>query len=73
MKKTLIRNKLSIIDAEFPELLRAHRSYLINPYHFQQWKTENGKLSVILNHSIEVPISKTYQPAIKATINSATN
>ena len=73
LKKTLIRNKLSVIADEFPELRRAHRSYLINPFHFQQWKTENGKLSVILNHQIEVPISKTYQNDIKATINSTTN
>ncbi len=73
LKKTLIRNKLSVIDEEFPELLRVHRSYLINPYHFQQWKTENGKLFIILNHTIEVPVSKTYQSAIKAAINSTTN
>ena len=73
LKKTLIRNKLSAIDAEFPELLRAHRSYLINPFHFQQWKTENGKLSVVLNHHVEVPISKTYQSEIKTAINSTTN
>jgi len=73
LKKTLIRNKLSVIADEFPELRRAHRSYLINPFHFQQWKTENGKLYVILNHHIEVPISKTYQKDIKATITSTTN
>ncbi|MBU2929051.1 LytTR family DNA-binding domain-containing protein [Winogradskyella psychrotolerans] len=73
LKKTLIRNKLSTIDHEFPELIRAHRSYLINPFHFQRWKTENGKLFVILNHHVEVPISKTYKDHIKTTINSATN
>ncbi|WP_458626641.1 LytTR family DNA-binding domain-containing protein [Winogradskyella sp. PC D3.3] len=73
LKKTLIRNKLSIIADDFPELLRTHRSYLINPFHFQQWKTENGKRFVILNHQIKVPISKTYQKATKLAINSATN
>ncbi|EPR70251.1 hypothetical protein ADIWIN_3607 [Winogradskyella psychrotolerans RS-3] len=73
LKKTLIRNKLSVIAYEFPELLRAHRSYLINPIHFQRWKTENGKLLVILNHQVEVPISKTYKNDIKARINSTTN
>ncbi|REE25829.1 LytTR family transcriptional regulator [Winogradskyella pacifica] len=73
LKKTLIRNKLSVIADEFPELLRAHRSYLINPFHFQRWKTENGKLLVILNHQVEVPISKTYKNDIKAMINSTTN
>jgi len=72
LKKSLIRNKLSVIADEFPEFLRTHRSYLINPYHFLQWKTENGKLSVELFHHIEVPISKTYQTDVKAKINSAT-
>ena len=35
LKKTLIRNKLSVIDDSFPDLLRTHRSYIINPFHFQ--------------------------------------
>ena len=73
LKKTLIRNKLSAIDDEFPELLRAHRSYLINPFHFRQWKTENSKLIICLNHDVEVPVSKTYQKDIKAAIQFATN
>lgn len=73
LKKTLIRNKLSTIDDEFPELLRAHRSYLVNPFHFRQWKTENGKLIICLNHDVEVPVSKTYQKDIKAAIQFATN
>ncbi|WP_439151276.1 LytTR family DNA-binding domain-containing protein [Winogradskyella sp.] len=73
LKKTLIRNKLSVIDDEFPELLRTHRSFLINPFHFHQWKTSNGKHALILNHDIEVPISKTYLKTIKASINSTTN
>jgi len=72
LKKTLIRNKLSVIDEEFPELLRVHRSYIINPYHFQQWKTENGKRFMILSYDILVPVSKTYQSAIKATFHSTT-
>lgn len=73
LKKTLIRNKLSVIDDEFPDLLRAHRSYLINPFHFLKWKTENGKLLMCLNYDIEVPISKTYQKGIKAAVQFATN
>ncbi|MCA0153035.1 LytTR family DNA-binding domain-containing protein [Winogradskyella vincentii] len=73
LKKTLIRNKLSVIDDEFPELLRTHRSHLVNPFHFLQWKTENGKHFLILNHNVEVPISKTYLNHIKASIHSTTN
>ncbi|UAB75168.1 LytTR family DNA-binding domain-containing protein [Mesoflavibacter sp. SCSIO 43206] len=72
LKKTLIRNKLSVIDETFDELIRTHRSYLINPYHFQQWKTEKGKHFLILNHSIEIPISKTYLSSIKQRFNSTT-
>ncbi len=60
LKKTLIRNKLSVIADTFPDLLRTHRSYVINPYHFQSWKTEKGKPIIHLSHQIEVPISKTY-------------
>ncbi|WP_299128665.1 LytTR family DNA-binding domain-containing protein [uncultured Winogradskyella sp.] len=73
LKKTLIRTKLSAIDDAFSELLRTHRSYVVNPFHFQQWKTENGKHFLILNYNIEVPISKTYLNAVKTTINSTTN
>lgn len=73
LKKSLIRNKLSKIAEEFPELLRVHRSYIINPYHFQQWKTENGKLSIELSSSIFTPVSNTYKTEVKAVINSTTN
>ncbi len=72
LKKSLIRNKLSVIADEFPELLRTHRSFIINPFHFQHWKTEKGKLSALLSQSIEVPISKTYQDDVKTIINSTT-
>jgi hypothetical protein len=73
LKKSLIRNKLSKVAEEFPELLRVHRSYVINPYHFQQWKTENGKLFIELSSSIFTPVSNTYKTAVKVVINSATN
>lgn len=72
IKKSLIRNKLSVIAEEFPELIRTHRSYIINPYHFQQWKTEKGKLLLELSSSIFVPVSTTYKSDVKAVINSAT-
>lgn len=72
IKKTLIRNKLSTIADEFPELLRTHRSYLINPHHFLQWKTENSKLFVELFHHIIVPVSRTYQKEVKNVLQSTT-
>lgn len=73
LKKSLIRNRLSSVADDFPEFLRTHRSYIINPYHFVQWKTEKGKLSIELSHSIEVPISNTYKSQVKAVIHSTTN
>ena len=72
VKKSLIRNKLSVVANDFPELLRTHRSYIINPYHFLQWKTENSKLFVILFHHIQVPVSRTYQNDVKTVLNSTT-
>ncbi|MDY8138884.1 LytTR family DNA-binding domain-containing protein [Aquimarina sp. 2201CG5-10] len=72
LKKQLIRNKLSSIAGELPQLLQVHRSYLINPYHFVQWKPEKGKLNLILEQAIEVPVSKTYQETVKATFNFTT-
>ena len=73
LKKSLIRNKLSVIADEFPELLRVHRSYVINPYHFQQWKTEKGKLFAELSSSIFTPVSNTYKNEVKSILNSATD
>lgn len=72
VKKTLIRNKLSVIADEFSELLRVHRSYIINPYHFKQWKTEKGKLFAELTSSIFAPISNTYKNDAKSVLNSTT-
>ncbi len=72
LKKSLIRNKLSKIETTFSELQRTHRSYIINPYHFQSWKTEKGKHFLLLSHNIEVPISKTYLDTIKSTLNFTT-
>lgn len=72
LKKSLIRTKLSVIAETFPELLRTHRSYIINPFHFKQWKTEKGKPFLLLSHAVEVPVSKTYASHVKTAINFAT-
>ncbi len=67
VKKQLIRNKLSKIEADIPDLLRTHRSYLINPSHFQQFKMDSGKLSLLLTSEIVIPVSKTYTEKVKGT------
>lgn len=72
LKKNLIRNKLSTIAEMFPELLRTHRSHIINPFHFQQWKTEKGKHFLMLSHNIEIPVSKTYFAKVKTEMNFTT-
>ncbi|MGK0386116.1 MAG: hypothetical protein ACI849_000723 [Patiriisocius sp.] len=68
LKKQLIRNKLSVIEKEFPELLRTHRSYLVNPFHFKAWKTGQGKLNIILSSEIEIPVSKTQTDNVKQVL-----
>lgn len=72
LKKQLIRNKLTVVEASLGELVRAHRSYLINPHHFKQWKTGNRKLVAVLTSDLEVPVSKTYQEAMEIAVNSTT-
>ncbi|MGB3607078.1 MAG: LytTR family DNA-binding domain-containing protein [Psychroserpens sp.] len=69
LKKSLIRNTLSKVSEAFPELLRTHRSFMVNPYHFQSWKTEKGKHLLQLSQSIKIPISKTYLSDVKARID----
>lgn len=72
LKKQLIRNKLADVEVSRPELIRIHRSFLINPYHFKQWKTGNRKVNVVLSYDIEVPVSKTYQSTVEQAVNSTT-
>lgn len=72
LKKQLIRNKLTVVESARPELIRTHRSYLINPGHFKQWRTGNRKVFVVLSHDLEVPVSKTYQAALESAVNSTT-
>ena len=73
LKKSLVRNKLSNIADNFPQLLRTHRSFIINPQHFVQWKSEKGKLYLELTHSIFAPVSNTYKSEVKRIFNSTTN
>ncbi|WP_298901820.1 LytTR family transcriptional regulator DNA-binding domain-containing protein [uncultured Psychroserpens sp.] len=72
LKKTLIRNKLFVVEKSFPELLRTHRSFIVNPFHFQSWKTEKSKHYLELSFQIEVPVSKTYLAHVKSQLNFTT-
>jgi|TARA_R100000479_G_scaffold70100_3_gene33810 hypothetical protein len=70
LKKQLIRNKLSSIETAIPELMRTHRSHLINPEHFQQFKMISGKLNLILSSENIVPVSKTYAAIVKENLGN---
>ena len=72
LKKQLIRTKLTAVENSHPELLRTHRSYIINPDHFQAYKTVEGKQGLQLSNNIFTPISKTYTTAVKTALNFAT-
>jgi len=72
LKKALIRALLTNIEKIFPDLLRTHRSYLINPFHFKQWNSSKNKLEVILINDISIPVSKTYIKNVTSSINFTT-
>ena len=73
LKKRLIRTKLSVLENDHQDLLRTHRSYLINPHHFLSFKTVEGKQGLQLTSDIFTPISKTYAMAVKEALNFTTN
>ncbi len=59
LQKKLLRSTLKNISEQQSDLLKVHRSHLINPSHFKEWKNSN---TLILTE-IEVPISKNYKQA----------
>ena len=73
VKKHLIRNTLSAVASDLPQLLRVHRSYLINPEHYKYVNSENGKFKITMIHDLQCSVSKTYLPQVKAAFNFATN
>ncbi|MFK7951826.1 MAG: LytTR family transcriptional regulator DNA-binding domain-containing protein [Ekhidna sp.] len=64
LKKKLLRTTLRKVESEFDFLIRAHRSYLINPIHFVEWIDKD---IIKLNH-LEVPVSKQYRSLIEDLI-----
>lgn len=55
--KKLLRTTLKKLQTEVPHLVRVHRSWLVNPIHFQEWK--DGATLIV--GPLEVPVSKTYK------------
>lgn len=64
LHKKLLRNTLKGIKNDVPELVKVHRSHLINPKHFIEW---NGPSSIKLT-KVKVPVSKNYKNALKDLI-----
>ena len=62
LHKKLLRVTLKNIHPQVPSLLKTHRSFLINPSHFKDWKNAN----TIHLSQIEVPVSKNYKKDVLA-------
>ncbi len=67
LSKKLLRTTLKNIEFQLPQLIKVHRSHLINPIHFKEWKNAN----TLLLTQVEVPVSKNYKKDILAMIHSS--
>ncbi len=57
LHKKLLRITLKNMQPQVPDLMKVHRSHLINPIHFKDWKNPN----TIRLTQMEVPVSKNYK------------
>jgi hypothetical protein len=57
LRKKLLRSTLKKMQEEVPLLLRVHRSHLINPHHFLEWK---GTSTAVLTQ-LEIPVTQAYK------------
>lgn len=71
--KKVIRGTITEIANNFPELLKIHRSFLINPSHFKQFKTENKKWYIDIGFGFLLPISRGLQTSVKEFFQFTTN
>ena len=67
LKKKLLRTTLKNIHSDISSLLKVHRSYLINPMHFKDWKDSN----TIHLTQMEVPVSRNYKKDLIAISHSS--
>jgi len=66
LRKKLLRNTLKNIHQLQPDLLKVHRSHIINPIHFKEWINPN----TIQLTKMQVPISKNYKQTIIDLLDS---
>lgn len=57
LRKKLLRSTLKKMQEEVPLLLQVHRSHLINPHHFLEWK---GTSTAVLSQ-LEIPVTQAYK------------
>lgn len=57
LRKKLLRSTLTKMQEEVPLLLRVHRSHLINPHHFLEWKDT----STAVLTQLEIPVTQAYK------------
>lgn len=60
LRKKLLRSTLKKMQLEVPLLLRVHRSHLINPHHFLEWK---GTSTAVLTQ-LEIPVTQAYKKGL---------
>lgn len=66
VNRKLLRTTLKNMHAQKPELVKVHRSHVINPVHFKEWKNAN----TIMLTEIELPVSKNYKQNLVALDHS---
>lgn len=65
LKRKLLRTTLKKMQPQVPSLIKVHRSHLINPEHFKDWKNTN----TIHLTQVEIPVSKSYKEKVLALHN----
>ena len=64
-KKVVLRNTLKNIHAQCPDLIKVHRSYLVNSQHFSRWKDKETAIF----KNVEVPIAKSFKKEFEKSIS----
>ncbi|MEL7221606.1 MAG: LytTR family DNA-binding domain-containing protein [Bacteroidota bacterium] len=62
LQKKLLRSSLRKMYESVPEMLQVHRSYLVNPEHFVEWK--DGQTLVLTQ--LVVPVSQKHKANLLA-------
>lgn len=73
LKKKTLRETISGLEKSFTFLMKTHRSFLINPYHFKQFKIANKKLYIDVGYEKIIPVSRNLQTSIKSKLPITTN